>query len=522
VSNPIQAWLDSCADLAPDWRRRKALRESPLRFDAFKAIEKANRREFVEAIERLYQHPYFSFEPREDNQVEGDEQEGFINSRSLITVAVGGNGSGKTYCGAQRLAKFLSETPPPTRDTPFWCIANVMPMVCQSCWYQKLREILPAEWVDWPRIQWYREKRGWPYSVPLKPHANGKSWTIEFKSYEMGRESMQAAAIGGAWFTEQFPWEVFQEVLRGCREWMFPGSVWMEFTPIDPEKSMDLREIYEKWCEGDAAYKDWSFHRLNTMEAVAAGHAKQEWFDQFVGSISEEMVATRTRGVFASYEGVIYQTFNPKIHCIDEIDIPPAVMHKRAIDWGASEEHPFAAVWGYKDATGCWWIYDEYLDGSQSKTTNDHIDWIKERHPWPRNNPWYRQTYGDPSRPDLIKTFNVAGIPIAGANNAVYDGIETVRRALKVREGLDEPGIFIYRPNCPNLIRQLTTYRWEKSSGMGVNPKAARPVPLKRNDDLVDALRYLLHSDYNDGLAGASAGRAEAPRRPHVRHRRTR
>ena len=41
----------------------------------------------------------------------------------------------------------------------------------------------------------------------------------------------------------------------------------------------------------------------------------------------------------------------------------------------------------------------------------------------------------------------------------------------------------------------MRTYRWLRSSGRGLNPQKIRNEPLKRNDDCVDALRYMIYTD---------------------------
>lgn len=433
-------------------------------------------------------------------------------------MAVGGNGSGKTYCGAQKCAEFLHTTEPQTKDMPFWVIGGSYEQVCSTCWFQKLREILPAHWIDQERISWYSSKRQWPYSVPLLPWPNGNNWILEFKSYEQGREAMQANAIGGAWFTEQFPYSVFEEVLRGVREFALPGSIWMEFTPIDPEKSVPIQEMYEHWTVGDKRAANWQFFHLNTESALKSGHVEQAWFDTFFGSISDEMLDTRLRGAFASYEGAIYKSFIPRIHLVDGIELAEGCIHKRAIDWGASEDHPFVCLWGAKDGLGCWWIYDEFWSNSQTELIEDKVEEIKSRHPWPHQ-PWYQETYGDPSRPDMFREFGSRGIPISAANNAVHEGIETVRRHLKISEVLDAPRLFIDRTRCPKLAREMSTYRWKRSSLSGVNPQAAKPEPLKKNDDCVDALRYLLHTDSTGGARGAKAIWVPLRNRESVRHK---
>lgn len=522
-SKPLSRWLSGVLE-SKNWRDRQQAR---VQFTP-QLLEECSKWDLPTVnyiVDRLFNHPLDSFEPRPDTEANGmvDEQTGFIDSKSFISMAVGGNGSGKTYCGAQKCAQFLNETAPPKVDTPFWIIGNTYDLTINATWKQKLSTIIPDEWIDWPRVTWLSTKKNMPVFMPLKSRDDtGNNWAIEWKSYEQGRELMQAAAIGGAWFTEQFPYEVFLEVLRGCRELAFPGAIFAEFTPVDPEKSIDIEIAYEGWLAGEPEYSSWSFYRLNTEVAMQAGHVDRNWFDTFFSAVSEEMMATRKAGTFASYENAIFQGFSPRLHLVEssEYEIPPSCIHKRAIDWGASEEHPFVCLWGAKDGMGRWIIYDEFWSISQTELVDDKVKEIKSRRFW-ANDPYHRQTYGDPSRPDQFREFAARGIPVSSANNQVYEGIESVRKLLKLHSATDEPQLIIFKDKCPVLARQMATYRWEKSSGRGINPKSARPQPLKANDDSVDALRYLIHSDKKANAEGIKSSYIAARERKTLRHRQT-
>ena len=86
------------------------------------------------------------------------------------------------------------------------------------------------------------------------------------------------------------------------------------------------------------------------------------------------MLATRMTGALATFEGVIYQSFNPVVHVTDDDSRVwlPGMTHYRGIDWGASVEHPMAAVWACEDGAGGVLVYDDYWDTSQDKITQDH------------------------------------------------------------------------------------------------------------------------------------------------------
>jgi hypothetical protein len=116
-------------------------------------------------------------------------------------------------------------------------------------------------------------------------------------------------------------------------------------------------------------------------------------------------------------------------------------------------------------------------------------------------------TYADPSAPEHIRlasrfSEHVPGyhnIAIQNATNRVFEGIEHVRWLLKpeiqMPDGRLAPRLRIVRAACPHLARTMRTYRWERSRLTGLNPRDARPQPLKKDDHSVDALRYLTFSD---------------------------
>ncbi len=495
-------------------------------------------RGFLQSLEA--ESSFYDFVPRPDDPENFDQQHSFCFSRDSVSFLIGGNAAGTTEAASFKAGQFLlHQQPPPRKDAPFWIIAETYEQVMDVCWGEKLlgHGHIPECEVNWDKVAWHSEKQNRPKSVPLKPWPESeggsptKNWRLEFKSYEQGRQAMQARSIGGFWFSEQFPLDIFLEVLRGCREYMFPGGQFAEFTPIDPELSIWVEQAMEEQPAG------WEFYRANTKKNVP--NLRDGWYEQFFALVPEELRATRETGALASFEGVIYPSFHPSIHVIPEEDlrVPPGTWHDMATDWGASVEHPHASVFGCRDGVGNWLIYDEYWSSDQSKITADHVERtldICEAWGWPietyriavsakgtrelkpgeephpgeevvqerkrfsssRDALW-GMNYGDPARPGEINEFSKRGVPTSGARNKVYEGINEVRTALNCHPGTGEPGIRI-SSRCKHLIEELRKYRWKRgkraTSGSLLNPQVATPVPLKRDDDMVDALRYLIFS----------------------------
>lgn len=512
---------------------------------------------------------YTEFRPRPDRPELFDQQSSFVLNKDPVAFFLKGNAAGGTTAAAHKTAKFLLETPPPRHNTPFWVISDTYEQVCGTCWAEKLvgEGHLPRSEIDWDGIRWIDARAGHPRSVPLLPWPDrpGKNWTIEFKSYEQGRRSLQARSIGGFWFSEQFPLELFLEVLRACRNYMYPGGQYCEFTPIDPLLCMWVEKLQENPPKG------WKFYRGNTE--CNRGNLAGDWYEQFFGVVPDEMRATRQTGALASFSGQIYPSWEEAVHVVEDSAIlfPPGVTHHRAGDWGASEEHPFATTWGYKDGIGDWWIYDEYWCSDQDKTAMDHAVEILARSiawgwPWPevfstpqqldpkhhdhdpvlvviadrvanrvdelapsgaqrRVDCMFGQTWFDPSRPGEIVTFGRYGIPVTPASNDVYAGIDLVRSHLKIVQATGQPRLHVAK-RCVHLREEMRKYRWKmakKALEKTLIPTAvAKPEPLKREDDTVDSLRYLITSESRQaGAVPTSMSHSEYQRRKSVQLRTT-
>lgn len=404
--------------------------------------------------------------------------------------------SGKSAAGAHKLARFVCyQQPAPRKDTPFFVISSTYDLSCGMGWCEKLSTIIPPRFLDWDRRTMLSSKQGYPKSVPLKPWGpHGGNWTLEFKSYEQGQSAMMARSIGGAWFSEQVPMRLFDEVFRGAREYMFPGSFFGECTPIDPVMSAELKGRYDQWLAGKLP--GWKFFRLNTQKNIEAGGVSKDWGDTFFQSVSKEMLETRSIGAFAGYEGVLFPQFNPAVHCLKGLVVPPGCIHYKALDWGASAQHPFACIWGAIDAAGRWYVYREYVSKAQVDFAfhAQKICEIDEQEGWGHDPLFYRTGFADPSRPDGFYTFANNGVPLNPANNQVIEGIETLRvllgdpaRGLPVR-------LLIDNERCPTLVQQMASVRWVLGSEKGLNPSMPKPQVLKANDDLFDCIRYLTHS----------------------------
>ncbi len=435
---------------------------------------------------RLATHPLGRFRPRPDRPELLDEQASFYRDQfDGLACVLGGNGSGKSFVGAAKVARFLAETPPPEPLTPFWVLSTTMDLATSNCWSQNLSRFIPPKKVA--SSVWYSQSRQLPKTVVLQPHKSGHAWVLEFKSYDQGRERLQGANIGGFWADEQCPSGLLAELWARTRRWSLPGSKLYTLTPLEPDP--DLERIYherEQW-------PSWRFYRFSTRENPTLDPS---FVRQLTENEIEGLIETRLTGAFARYEGAVYPSFDTKLHVVRPFEIPTSWLHVRGLDLGWS--HGTACVWAARDLEGRYWVYREYL---KTKTSvEDHVAEI--------NDDWAGKanrglTYADPAAAQTLHEFAVRGLPTRPANKDVKAGIATVQGLLRPDES-GRPKLLVF-DSCQNLIRELRTYTWDAKK---------MDQPRKVDDDLVDALRYMAHSHRQEAQVALKPPQVPEKQRP--------
>lgn len=494
----------------------------------------------IEIQRQLYTlatHPYYTFQPREDQPGDFDEQTEFVNKNYhfdetggpdgkgvyaydsddpwRFKVCLGGTGSGKTHAAAFKTAMHVLETQPPRERCPFWIIGETMDQVCQAAWIEKLSALIPGSEIA--GVTWHDSKRRWPSSVMLRYPDRRKDekggdkvgWVLEFKSYEQGLGGMKAISIGGYWFNEEVPFRHVAEVQGRCRDYDSPG--WADFTPIEC-RDAEWPETYDK------TPATWRFYHLNTELNTAL---PPDWFRNFISSVPEDLRELRTIGKFTALAGSVFKEFRKAIHVIDWDDFHRLTGHRkiplgwrkmRGIDFGYN--NPFCCLWVARDPDGRYFVYDEHYEAQ--RLLKYHADKIKERE-WDVSQPWYGPTYCDHDPQDMaeLSLLGIACTPADKGDRSINKSIELVRSRMMVNpkppDGDGKAKLYILS-HCKNLIAEIPAYRWPEGSSRGKSPA---DVPVDVFNHAISALRYVVISDTQSRIpwdAGAKKIRRDASR----------
>ena len=132
-------------------------------------------------------------------------------------------------------------------------------------------------------------------------------------------------------------------------------------------------------------------------------------------------------------------------------------------------------------AVGEWWRDPKHAgqrspDEQASSLTKawNHLEWS---HPWKRI-----QVYVDPSAAGMITSLKRHGWGVRKAKNEVRSGIHRVANLLSMGR------LQIMPSRCPELMREMDSYTWDKPTATGLER------PMKEADHACDALRYAVRS----------------------------
>jgi len=239
--------------------------------------------------------------------------------------------------------------------------------------------------------------------------------------------------------------------------------------------------IYHYWKVTD----DPAFHLIEADTYANKKHLPDDYLES-LEKLPTEIFNRYVLGGWDQFEGQIFPEFDPEVHVIQPIDIPDYWPMYEGLDVGL--RNPSAYIQAFEGDDGnlyvakCWeqanlnaeLVADKIFDyRCGKKPTRMVIDPSASRNEVTSSENFTRQLQEN-------------GVFPQKANNDVTAGIARVKQAFSNKR------IFIFN-TCKKLIDQLQTYQWEK-------PRTVKGVvihnerPLKVNDHLCDAFRYLIMS----------------------------
>lgn len=199
----------------------------------------------------------------------------------------------------------------------------------------------------------------------------------------------------------------------------------------------------------------------------------EEYVESIVASTPSGMFTDRDiYGRWVSAEGVVYQDFNESLY-VNANDYE-YLRYFAGVDWGY-EHYGSIVVIGET-------INHEYILVKEIAKRHKEIDYWSEQAQMIKEEYGNINFYCDTARTEHIDRFKRDGIRARYAKKEVLSGIEEVAKRFKKETLLIDKDVERFK-------EEINMYVWNEKTG----------EPIKLYDDVLDALRYAIYTDYVGG-----------------------
>lgn len=308
-------------------------------------------------------------------------------------------------------------------------------------------------------------------------------WSVcGFKTYDQGWQSYQGPTLQWIGFDEEpDDGKIFAESIMRLRpkDGGEPGHFLATFTPTEGFRETYLAFVPDGVYPSNGLHPDDPSKFTQRVGWSDSPHLTEEWKTSTIANLKltdPNNIEARTEGYASIGSGRIYPVQEDFI-VVPQFQIPAYWPKAYGLDpsWTRT-----AALWGTLDPeTKVIYIYSEYVQGQVVDVL--HAEAIKARGAWI---PGAIDPHGSKHRDNGITkftNFQSFGLDIVDGDG---EPLAMISRIL----GMLQSGQLKIFNTCPELIKEIRTYRWD--------PKNPHKIADKQKDDLCDALRYLISKIY--------------------------
>jgi hypothetical protein len=270
-------------------------------------------------------------------------------------------------------------------------------------------------------------------------------------------------------------WATFMGTAKSDDTW----NDWLDFAEKSYLESLEPghKKDYGDWYYSKATWRENPLIKPEIIEA----DRKQAEIEGKMGAFLQE-----TELIPFSQQGAVYPQFDKSIHRIKAEEVPDEGTNYIALDFGFAEGHPMAACFIRITRDDVWYQWDEIFG------TGIQIDDLCAEIRVKMGDRPLTGIVADSARPDLIEYMQSRGFPVIPSpkkQNSIISGIPLLAKRLRPKVqiiGVPKPNYYV-ADHCKGTIYQFQHYRYKEI-------KQDRPpseLPEKRDDDTMDALRYL-------------------------------
>lgn len=319
-------------------------------------------------------------------------------------------------------------------------------------------------------------------------------WVLEVKTYEQKAEQHEGANVGLLLFNEPPPQHLWTPNISRLRNGGF-GVIGM--TPLT-----QAGWIFDGVVPNHQPFVVYGDVEKACKQHGTRGHLEHSQIELMIAEYSPEEREARIDGKAMYLMGLIYKTFNPRVHILEETIRPPA----NATIYHVVDPHsdkPFACIWAFVDGRGDIYIYDEWPNVDFDKwrncqlTIQDYANIFRDKeqnllvHKRIIDRHFAEVTHlsgmtRKTLRDEFREQVNIEFYPSYQAKEEIETGITMVRDYLnynpdKPLSVVNKPRLFV-NPHCLNTIKSFQ--RWAR------DPKTGKVQEAQK--DFMDVVRYLV------------------------------
>jgi phage terminase large subunit-like protein len=344
---------------------------------------------------------------------------------------------------------------------------------------------------EWLNLDLVAKKTRNPMGFPIHWRLRNGS-TFEVLTYEQKTAHYEGWKGDLAWFDEPPSRDKYIATLRGLVD--TNGRTWLTLTPLSQPWLYDELVTNPSGNDIKCITMDIRDNVIREVDGIKYGHLTEDAIQRFEDSLNPEEKEARLHGKFLHLTGLVYKNFDAMKYVVP-VEIKPHWSRYMAID--PHPRTPTACLWLAVDELDNYWIYDEmFIDGLDIKEIAHAIKAQEGKYPADVR---YIDPAMDKENPIFGTHFNIRkelmrhGIYTIRANNEWEYGKDCVDRAIQPKWvpmlGEDSPRLHV-GSNCTRLIHEFTHYVWEFKKR--TEEQASRQKPIKRDDHMMDCLRYIL------------------------------
>lgn len=416
------------------------------------------------------------------------------DGESAVYILSAANGIGKTTAVVNILGNVVFGPQTPFFDLPIfqnWPFPKRARYVTNP---KNVEEIGPFHseietW--WPKGQYEALKAGHSYFSQYK----ARGWVIDVMTYDQEPQQFEGPNIGLILMDEPPPRRLWTPNMSRLRA---GGFAVVSMTPLT-EAGWFFDEVVPRH-EDHIVYAD---VEENCRQHGKNGQLEHDRIEQMITEYDDDEREARIKGRAMYLKGLIYGTFDSRVHVLKEPVKPPA----NAAIWNIVDPHsdkPFASIWAYPDSRDDMYIVDEWpnedfyrmhncqltihdykrIFADKEQGMNIHKR-IIDRHFADVRSAVNKRTLREELRDDVGMDYYAS----YAAEQEIETGILKTRSYLNYDttmplSNLNRPKLYI-NPHCTNTIKSFQ--RWAR------DPKTGKVQDQFK--DFMDCVRMLLMDD---------------------------